>query len=158
MSAYLCDDAHISALAGYAAHARRDNVATIAACLRRENERSLETRYGDKDFPPFRLDAHAAESAKLAPALQVLKAAQCYAYQACEHEGWEASPAKRIVDAIVARAITCLPGYDDAAWGWPETPRMLHPRSLAALDRTIRGLAKEEAEAQEWCEIQERGW
>ena len=51
--------------------------------------------------------------------VQVIKACDCYAYQSCEHPGWESSHAKKMVDSIASAACSHLPGYDDAAWGAP---------------------------------------
>jgi hypothetical protein len=47
----------------------------------------------------------------------MIKLCHHYAYQACEHDGWEASDARKLVDAIEAHAVRHLPGYDDAPWG-----------------------------------------
>jgi len=43
-------------------------------------------------------------------------------YQSCEHDGWESSKAKAIVDALRSSAWHALPGYEDAAWGPPVPP------------------------------------
>lgn len=48
-----------------------------------------------------------------------LKALDCYAYQSCEHPGWEASAAWAFCDALRHRLIGALPGYSDAdGWEW----------------------------------------
>lgn len=47
----------------------------------------------------------------------VLKAAKCYAYQACEHEEWNGSEARQFIDSLIHVAIDALPGYDGAP-GW----------------------------------------
>lgn len=51
--------------------------------------------------------------------VQVIKAAKCYSYQSCEHEGWEASAAKSFINNLIDKEIHALPGYDKAAWGAP---------------------------------------
>lgn len=48
--------------------------------------------------------------------IDVIKACDCLEYQSCEHDGWETSTAKAIVDAIKGAACRALPGYDDAPW------------------------------------------
>ena len=48
--------------------------------------------------------------------VQILKACQCYDYQACETEGYEQTDAQRITRAIAAHAINNLDGYDKAEW------------------------------------------
>lgn len=52
--------------------------------------------------------------------LVVLKAVSCYEYQSCEHDGWETSEAKRFGEALTHRAISNLPGYDKAPWGFDD--------------------------------------
>jgi hypothetical protein len=47
----------------------------------------------------------------------VLKQIACYAYQSCDHDGWPASEAAAITDALRSAAIRVLPGYHDAPWG-----------------------------------------
>ena len=54
---------------------------------------------------------------------QILKAADCYEYQSCEHPGWESSSARNFIRALVKRAYSHMEGYDDARWGAPEMPR-----------------------------------
>ncbi len=54
-------------------------------------------------------------------AVTVLKAIACYEYQSCEHNGWSTSQAQAFCEALRCRAISALPGYDDAAWDIPET-------------------------------------
>ena len=48
-----------------------------------------------------------------------IKLAQCYQYQANEHDGWEGSRAKDITDRLIGAAIGKLPGYESAPWGLP---------------------------------------
>jgi hypothetical protein len=52
--------------------------------------------------------------------VQVIKACDCYSYQACEHEGWKTSKAKAYIDSLRNSAAQAFPGYDDAKWGAPE--------------------------------------
>jgi hypothetical protein len=48
--------------------------------------------------------------------VQVLKALQCYEYQACNDPGWKGSEARAFCDALRRLAIARLPGYEQAAW------------------------------------------
>ena len=61
----------------------------------------------------FRMSEHAA---RLSP-VEIIKAAHCYAYQACEHREWEGSKAAKRLQCVIDEATRKLPGYDDAAWG-----------------------------------------
>jgi hypothetical protein len=54
---------------------------------------------------------------------QILKAADCYEYQSCEHPTWESSSARNFIQALVKRAYSHMDGYDDAKWGAPEMPK-----------------------------------
>jgi hypothetical protein len=47
----------------------------------------------------------------------VAKIARCYDNQSCEHDGWETSRAKRVVDLIAAAFPESLPGYEAMPWG-----------------------------------------
>lgn len=147
MSAFMCSDRHLGILAAYAvAHVleavpynlrselERDGfehkpgatyrtISRIASMLASENLKSLAYRY-PRDH---HLDAAAYDSidiprtieadARMTPALHIIKACHCYAYQACEHPGWQDSAARKLVDAIEADAVHRLPGYGAAPWG-----------------------------------------
>ncbi len=136
MSAYLVSDAHLNYLASYitkrdrmngAAHlfisgksvtipqGDDDGAQKIVEVLIQENLRSLSARYpndGDATavVPKF-------QRVITFDAVQVLKACDCFDYQACENDDYELSEAAGIVDAIRRRAIHALPGYDAAKWG-----------------------------------------
>lgn len=130
MSAYMCSDRHLTALAAYAV---RNNlagvvdagqgaltmVAEVYLLLWRENMASLDARYPGDDTKglarPGPIDNRAA--LEQFPLLHIIKACHCYAYQACEHTGWERSRAKKLVELIEAHAVRKLPGYDAAPWG-----------------------------------------
>lgn len=99
-------------------------VARIVAFLAAENIRSMVAAY-----PRDRIDRDAIMAgftpltrqdelrAKALPVLHVIKTCRYYAYQSCEHNGWERSPARRIVEALERQLVPELPGYDDAPWG-----------------------------------------
>jgi hypothetical protein len=52
--------------------------------------------------------------------VQVIKACDCYSYQACEHPGWKTSRAKAFIDSLRKTAAHALPSYDASTWGAPE--------------------------------------
>ena len=136
MSAFIVGHDHIDALLTFALDSRRngpvsyvtnnicvritkENVTEIGRHLLTENERSVRYRY--PDYGP--LCAENAENYKFRPwtqpltALSILKACDCFDYQACETGDYWQSLAYTIIDAIRARAIRRLPGYTDAP-GW----------------------------------------
>lgn len=147
MSAHMCSAEHLSAVADTLLALSRESHAPLTLeaeetaehlfkMLMVENATSLEARYptdwhelipggslfkmsyspqlggGTFDIYPYDADRLARS----------LKALDCYAYQACEHEGWEASRTYALVMAAKAtlgrRLATCHPAYDQAEWGW----------------------------------------
>lgn len=106
------------------------NADAIGTMLWTENARSIAHRYPstDSDTRPGPIDDgpemgyvhRAAWQATLDP-VQVMKAIRCYTYQSCEHPGWETSESKALVDDLFLLAASCLPGYDDAEWGCPDS-------------------------------------
>jgi len=143
MSAYLCDSAHISFLAGYAvihnlwrpdaealteAHSTgRTDAEVLARRLHSANCTSLMARYGSRagemigDIDGFVFDAKAASRPKVlaTSAVSAIKSARCFAYQACEFKGWDESPEAEVIESIIRHAIPRLPGYETASWGAP---------------------------------------
>jgi hypothetical protein len=130
MSAYVVHPHHIRALVTWAGarnltyylpgtghRAIAGDEDRVAQVLYAENVRSVAHRY--RDFTPddrpfvFRFERDAV--LELSP-IAVVKACHCLAYQSCEHDEWGTSEAKRIVDAIEARAVRLVPGYDAARW------------------------------------------
>lgn len=49
--------------------------------------------------------------------VEILKACQCYDYQACETDDYQETKAAKLVETIRHYAINSLPGYDKAQWG-----------------------------------------
>lgn len=119
MSAFMCDDRHISALACYAAEHLQAiwhrSAQEFAELLHAENVRSVNARYNRSDEPIFTFEFVDVRNVSQ---IRVIKAAHCYAYQSCEHDGWEHSEAKRVIEAIESEAASRLPDYDAAPWGW----------------------------------------
>jgi hypothetical protein len=89
----------------------------LGALLWDENIRSVDSRYREENG--VGAYEHVRSSLLIDP-VQVLKAADCYEYQSCEHEEWIESEAKTIIDALRDAACNAMPGYDAAVWGAPE--------------------------------------
>ena len=121
MSAFLCDNEHLSAIAWVWAERTGGYCdPELAACMVRrlywENVASLLARY-----PGDRIDCgvELRPRGKRPSAIRLIKSIHCYAYQACEHAGWEGSTVKADLDRLAASLVYELPGYDDAPWGAP---------------------------------------
>ena len=87
----------------------------VGTMLLAENQRSVNTRYGEQDAPQgykYRGERCCAE----VEAVQVLKAVACLDYQSCETDDWKETEARAFCQALKAHAIDTLPGYDDALW------------------------------------------
>jgi hypothetical protein len=131
MSAFMCSDTHLTALAVYAVRnglsgsvrggGEPDSdaglVRAVLGVLERENIASLDARYpGDTGgVAVAQVDPRALVTEY--PLITIIKACHCYAYQACEHRGWESSRAKDIIERVEEHAVRHLPGYADAPWG-----------------------------------------
>lgn len=89
----------------------------VGAMLLAENMRSVNFRYREDEIEePYQfVKLHGTPNP-----LIVLKALDCYEYQACEHDDWADSEAHAFCEALRHRAIQCLPGYSDAP-GWEVT-------------------------------------
>ena len=117
MSAFICSNSHITALAVYAAQHRvfhGMDAKKIGDMLHAENVRSVNYRYHETTQPSFAICEWAAF--RRFSLVQIVKAAHCLNYQSCEHPGWQESDACKIVQAIISHAAHNLPGYDDAEW------------------------------------------
>lgn len=138
MSARLCN----TQIIGLLAHFAIDNKATIyGSCygqdlettdkvvnaLTRANLLSLSVRYPDMLEPTVEfLDLSMANYIKqcnidasrmwVVPLIDILKACDYLAYQACEYADWYKSKAHRILVEIRKSAISKLPGYENASW------------------------------------------
>ena len=129
MSAFMCSDTHLTALAAYAV---RNGLSSPIRCegpdsdaglleavfheLEGESLASLKARHpADQGV----IGGQLARGAMVTeyPPITIIKACHCYRYQSCEHRGWDSSLAKDIVDRIEEHAVRHLPGYDAAPWG-----------------------------------------
>jgi hypothetical protein len=146
MSAFVVSHDHIDALLTFADRKRlKDRLAwyvtkshdtsgmtwtDIGRILLAENERSVCHRYPDcvpgdapgkigeeaigYRFRPFEKFIHMPH---ITLCVWIIKACNCFDYQACETDDYEQSIAHSIIEAIRNDAINCLPGYDAAPWG-----------------------------------------
>jgi hypothetical protein len=144
MSAFIVGHDHIDALLTFAIARKTlyyvaatgvtveitlDNASAIGAILLQENERSV--RHYDPDTPADdlpgtdgeRADNYAFRVFELCHQLPreqivvwVLKACDCFDYQACETDDYDSSLACRIIDCIHDTAVESLMGYDEAPW------------------------------------------
>ena len=120
MSCFVVPDFHIDALVSWAianhASAFIDGLTPreLAAELHRANCAAYRERYGESGGEEyrytFRPETHAL------PAVQVLKACNCFDYQASDWSSYTGSVAQRAVERIREHAITYVPGYRAAAW------------------------------------------
>ena len=115
------------------------NAEEWAQLLKDENRRSINARYPDTIEDPEHMPGKIGETAEPwvgdigivhsilgtpllkdghpLPPVAILKAINCYEYQACEHDGWKSSLAQAFCQTLTAYTINSLPGYDEAPWG-----------------------------------------
>lgn len=130
MSAFVVSDKHIEYIMAYA-QSRSDelrwhgeqfdlripgNLDRWASCLMNTNIRSVNERYGDADPDRVLTLSPYALAQKRIEIPQLLKALDCYDYQACELTGYRESPAAKFVNYLRQQAITEIPGYKQAEW------------------------------------------
>lgn len=130
MSAWLVSKTHIDALVTYCQeHRLADKTGDqLGLLLWYENRKSLRFRYDDADA--CWTDLKTLHTYVFEPAyvsyIEIVKAAHCYSYQACEHPTWKRSAAKRVADAIEAHALgklgTTYDALTDHTAGGRETP------------------------------------
>jgi hypothetical protein len=93
-----------------------ENVKSFAACYRVRTrakgcDMRNETARGYRQARAYRFKRRRAKPAAIA------KLAQCYDYQACEHDGYDASTAKAVIAMLEARYPETLPGFEAMPWG-----------------------------------------
>jgi hypothetical protein len=89
----------------------------VGEMLVRANVESLRARYGDEDLDHL-VDAYEYRRPRFTDwsHAEVLKAINCYEYQACEVPGWRDTQAAIFCDALRGAIIRALPGYETAPW------------------------------------------
>jgi hypothetical protein len=101
MSAWLCNDAHISAVTqGLVQYEliEVDTAKIVAQSLLAENYRSLAARYGDPDNP------HPCTLTMIEAPLDPIKlhmTTSAYQYQSCEHQEWRLSAAFQLTTQLL---------------------------------------------------------
>lgn len=136
MSAWICSDLHINAIATFAAGGHlavnyRGKVIDcakdpqhVASVLLAENYRSVNYRYGEINSAEIVY----GEVVDLPSPVSMLKQLLCYDYQTCECPDYARTQAKAIVKACMNHVLTLLPGftidqlratpqYQQAPWG-----------------------------------------
>lgn len=122
MSAYLCSEKHLSTLAfeltwrNVAGRDVRTTERSVFQSLIETNLASLRARYSDVEEEEELSRIYTYNPEKGLPPMQVYKLAECYAYQSCEHDGWEGSQEKLWMEALKDSIINNLPEYKNAKW------------------------------------------
>jgi len=93
------------------------NVDEVGQMLWKANFDSVNYRYSEGKMAPAYV--HPAFKRYDLDAVQILKACDCYEYQACETPSWDTSLAHAFIESLRRQAITKLAGYNDAEWGPP---------------------------------------
>jgi hypothetical protein len=135
MSAFMCSDAHISAIlsawkfADVHDYDKLDDekLRTCGQLLAAANGESVMHRYHDilgenRDAvppaailaPQFKLSRKIMRSPPTP--IAALKLIHSLDYQSCEPDNWEASEARKLLYHIERAIIHAMPGYDEAAW------------------------------------------
>lgn len=134
MSAFIVDDAHISAIIRFAAfhqvsfyhpvektrvRVNWNNADDMGRLLLAENVRSVNFRYNEtmtdelrERIAGYRCPLHGMPQTPV----PILKAIDGLFYQSCETDDWRETPAAWLLGAIQSEAISKLPGYAAAQW------------------------------------------
>jgi hypothetical protein len=104
-----------------------ENVKSFEACYRvhgraKGHAMRVEMAHGLRQARAYRFKRRRVRPAAIA------RSARFYDYQACEHEAYEASAAKAIVDALCARYPETLPDYEAMPWGIADAADLLRAR------------------------------
>ena len=132
MSAFIVGDAHINAMlqdtaprfqgdsAGYywngEMHYINGNRQAVGQILLAENYRSVNYRYDEREQTPTFQPV--CPSRQYSP-IEIIKACDCYGYQACKAPDWKDTEAYAVMQALRNRAIQRLPEYREADWVIP---------------------------------------
>jgi len=116
-----------------------DTLLEFAQTIYNENVKSVSSRYPDDpvDELPGPTDGTTLTlkdvtdtvwNTRAFDPVQVIKSADCYDYQSCEHDDYEKSLASDFIKTLISHATGKLDGYDGAEWGrpdpdeWPDPP------------------------------------
>ena len=135
MSAFICNDYHLSYIVNYA---RRKEVfihlegkgrlnmgdegtgKLLFDILRAENWKSVNARYKQND-PVIKGTLKRLSAFADFTLAQIIKACNCFEYQTSETAGWENSDAYKIIQYIKDDAMRTMPGYEAAEWELSES-------------------------------------
>lgn len=123
MSAFMVNHSHIDNLVNQirpvldyyhkGEHVQLRDMDETGQMLLMENRRSVNHRYGETE----RTAAYTfVQPSRILKPVEIIKACDCFSYQACETDDWEKSEAHAIIQAIREKAIHKLAGYDVADW------------------------------------------
>lgn len=129
MSAFVVSHNHITVLVAAAIHygVGVPGQAERVACdpdgagqrLHEVNVASVNARYANHEPEqpePYAFRCSPALDRMARTPVQVIKAAHCFDYQACELPDWDERPEKRFCDDLIRAATYDLPGYEAADW------------------------------------------
>ncbi|GAB2564105.1 hypothetical protein [Leucobacter ruminantium] len=88
----------------------------VGSILLAENQRSVNYRYDENELEYV----YTHRPSRPRTPVELLKAIDCYEYQACETPDWEDSEAAAFCEALRSHLIGDLPGYHDAPWSIDE--------------------------------------
>lgn len=121
MSAFLCSESHLAAIATWATFGKLiEDPVQLRIDLRRLNNAAMAARYGDspqalQDLGPALADAWRAGTRTGAEALALLK---CLEYQCSQGDVMEAHPGRHTLQALIAAATAAAPGGQPAPNVW----------------------------------------
>lgn len=128
MSAFVVSDNHINTLVTFGKlHRCRvyignptthldffDQPDLIARILYKANVDSVNYRY--REHEPAASFKYKTAGVYAKP-IEIIKACDCFDYQACEVPDYDNTAAAKLIDSVRRAAIRALPGYDGASWG-----------------------------------------
>ena len=100
----------------------------MAEILKKENLKSLNSRYGD-EIPEVIFEnsiKKIIDPLKTLSISQLLKMCDCLKYQSCESQGYNKSFACHLLNRIRESITKENPEYDDALWGIPKNAKAIY--------------------------------
>lgn len=92
----------------------RINADKLGTILHRENVKSVNCRYAEKNQPkPYRWDEGKVFEQAPFSIPQAFQAIACLDYQSCEHDGWKRSQARRLLLELSAHLGSLLASQTD---------------------------------------------
>ena len=105
MSAYICSDRQFQTIAEYAAEYMGANAATVADVLKRENVRSVNTRYNEKTrFSKVAFKAGNSLANSGFNNADIVALCKCVDYQSCETNDYSQTIAASLLNMIKLHA------------------------------------------------------